>query len=46
MMPTESDVHAISDHRRVSTCQDSPTRPVMSIAMAKAKGTVKPTIPA
>ena len=46
MTPTESDVHAMSDQRRVSTCHDSPTRPVMSMAMAKANGTVKPTIPA
>jgi hypothetical protein len=29
--------------RRVSSSQPSPTRPVMRPAMAKAKGTLKPT---
>ena len=33
-------------HRLVSTCQASPTRPVINMAMAKAYGTAKPTIPA
>ncbi len=36
---------ANSVHRRVSTCHPSSSRPVMSEAMAKAKGTVKPTKP-
>ena len=34
---------ANSAQRRVSSSQPSPTRPVISAAMAKANGTVKPT---
>ena len=44
-MPTERKVHASSVHRRVSTSQRSPTRPVASMPTAKAKGTVNPTNP-
>ena len=32
-------------HRRVSPCQSSSSRPVISEAMAKAKGRVNPTRP-
>ncbi len=42
-MPTVRKPQANSVQRRVSTSQPSPTRPVTSAAMAKAKGTVKPT---
>ncbi len=37
--------HANSAHRRVSTSQPSPTRPVISAAIANANGTVNPTYP-
>ena len=36
---------ANSVQRRVSPCQSSSTLPVASVAMAKAKGRVKPTKP-
>ena len=42
-MPTVRKPQANSVHRRVSTSQPSPTRPVTSAAMAKANGTVNPT---
>ena len=42
-MPTVRKPHANNVQRRVSTSQPSPTRPVASAPMAKAKGTVKPT---
>ena len=38
-------VQAMRAHRRVSMWRPSLTRPVISDAMAKAKGTVKPTMP-
>ena len=44
-MPTVRKAQANSVQRRVSPCQSSPTRPVTSEAMAKAKGTVNPTKP-
>ena len=44
-MPTERNVQAIRVQRRVSICQRSPTRPVTSIPMANANGTVNPTNP-
>ncbi len=37
--------HANNAHRRVSTSQPSPTRPVISAAIANANGTVNPTYP-
>jgi hypothetical protein len=42
-MPMVKNIQAISVHRRVSTSQPSPRRPVTSAATAKANGTVKPT---
>ena len=40
-MPTDRKVKATKVQRRHSICQRSPTRPVASMPMAKAKGTVK-----
>ena len=45
MTPPVRKAQANSVHRRVSTSHPSPTRPVMRLAHAKAKGTVKPTRP-
>ena len=44
-MPTDRKVKATNVQRRHSICQRSPTRPVASMPMAKAKGTVKTTNP-
>ena len=44
-MPNVRKPHENKAHRRVSTSQPSPTRPVMSAPIAKAKGTVMPTYP-
>ena len=44
-MPTVKNPQAYSAHRRVATNQPSPTRPVISAAIAKANGTVNPTKP-
>jgi hypothetical protein len=42
-MPMVRKPHENSAQRRVSISQPSPTRPVMSAAMANANGTVMPT---
>ncbi len=44
-MPTDRKVNASSVQRRHSICQRSPTRPVASMPMANANGTVKRTNP-
>ena len=44
-MPTVRNVQANSVQRRVSPCQSSSSRPVISEATAKAKGRVNPTSP-
>ena len=44
-MPTERKVNATNVQRRHSICQRSPTRPVASMPIANAKGTVKTTKP-
>ena len=43
MMPTVRKPHDMSVQRRVSSSQPSPTRPVMSAAIANANGTLIPT---
>ena len=43
MMPAVRKPQAKRVHRRVSTSQPSPSRPVTRAAMAKAKGMVNPT---
>ncbi len=45
MTPTVRNAHANNVHRLVSISHPSPTRPVMRLAHAKAKGTVNPTRP-
>jgi hypothetical protein len=44
-MPAVRNAQANSVHRRVSLCQSSSNRPVISDAMANANGSVKPTSP-
>ena len=44
-MPTERKVNDTRVQRRHSICQRSPIRPVASMPMAKANGTVNPTNP-
>ncbi len=44
-IPTDKNVKATSVQRRHSICQRSPTRPVASMPMAKANGTVNTTKP-
>ena len=45
MMPMVRNPHANSVHRRVSSSHPSLKRPVTSVAIANANGTVKPTKP-
>ena len=44
-IPMERNAQANRVHRRVSPCQSSSSLPVISEAMAKANGRVKPTRP-